>query len=78
MPQLMETLTNLQTDYSIPKPNYSTQLGNSIKTMKQDVNITQHITVTLPNVTNEGGYENLTKFLDGLYADSIQYSNRRK
>ena len=78
MPQLMETLTNLQTDYSIPKPNYSMQLGNSIKTMKQDVNITQHITVTLPNVTNEGGYENLTKFLDGLYADSIQYSNRRK
>lgn len=78
MPQLMETLTNLQTDYSIPKPNYSTQLGNSIQTMKQDVNITQHITVTLPNVTNDGGYENLTKFLDGLYADSIQYSNRRK
>lgn len=76
MPDLMETLNRIQPTFSMPVPDYSKQVNNIKKSM-QDVNVTQNITITLPNITNEGGYDNFTRFLDGLYADSIQYSNRK-
>ena len=49
----------------------------NLPSSKQDVNITQHITITLPNVTNEGGYNKVVKEIQALQLVAYQNSFKR-
>lgn len=55
-------------------PDYSKMLSNA---KSQDVSITQHIELTLPNVTNTSGVENVIETIRKLPLDALQYVNRR-
>ena len=55
-------------------PDYSKMLSNA---KSQDVSITQHIELTLPNVTNTSGAENVIETIRKLPLDALQYVNRR-
>lgn len=57
-------------------PDY-TKMLSSLKTNNTPVMVTQSVNITLPNVTNNSGYENLTRELNRLKLDAYQFSNRR-
>lgn len=57
-------------------PDY-TKMLSSLKTNNTPVMITQSVNITLPNVTNNSGYENLTRELNRLKLDAYQFANRR-
>lgn len=57
-------------------PDY-TKMLSSLKTNNTPVMVTQSIDITLPNVTNNSGYENLTRELNRLKLDAYQFANRR-
>lgn len=42
-----------------------------------NVNITQNVTVTLPNINNEGGFENLGRYLSGLQDQARQRTSNK-
>ena len=56
-------------------PDY-TKMMSSLKT-NTPVMVTQSVNITLPNVTNNSGYENLTRELNRLKLDAYQFANRR-
>ena len=43
----------------------------------REVKITQNITATFPNVTNNAGYDNFTRAMNQLANDALQFSKRR-
>lgn len=57
-------------------PDY-TKMLSSLKTNNTTVMVTQSVNITLPNVTNNSGYENLTRELNRLKLDAYQFANRR-
>lgn len=57
-------------------PDY-TKMLSSPKTNNTPVMVTQSVNITLPNVTNNSGYENLTRELNRLKLDAYQFANRR-
>lgn len=57
-------------------PDY-TKMMPSLKTNNTPVMVTQSVNITLPNVTNNSGYENLTRELNRLKLDAYQFANRR-
>lgn len=57
-------------------PDY-TKMLSSLQTNNTPVMITQSVNITLPNVTNNSGYENLTRELNRLKLDAYQFANRR-
>ena len=57
-------------------PDY-TKMLSSLKTNNTPVMVTQSVNITLPNVTNNSGYENLTRELNRLKLDAYQFANRR-
>lgn len=57
-------------------PDY-TKMLSSLKTNNTPVMVTQSVNITLPNVTNNSGYENLTIELNRLKLDAYQFANRR-
>lgn len=60
--------------FNLNIPDYSKMLSNA---KSQDVSITQHIELTLPNVTNTSGAENVIETIRKLPLDALQYVNRR-
>lgn len=54
-----------------------TKMLSSLKTNNTPVMVTQSVNITLPNVTNNSGYENLTRELNRLKLDAYQFANRR-
>lgn len=87
----MENLTPLQ-DYVSPfsgmnlQPiDYSSMVMSSLNlpdfsklTVKNNTTpVVQNITMTLPNVTNESGYEKITKELKQAQLDAMQFAHRR-
>lgn len=66
---------------SLVAPNYYSSLMNGLSSLPQGIqnretNITQHISVTLPNITNTGGYENFVRAMNQLSNDALQFSKR--
>lgn len=66
---------------SLVAPNYYSGLMNGLSSLPQGIqnretNITQHISVTLPNITNTGGYENFVRAINQLSNDALQFSKR--
>lgn len=57
-------------------PDY-TKMLSSLKTNNTPIMVTQSVNITLPNVTNNSGYENLTRELNRLKLDAYQFANRR-
>lgn len=57
-------------------PDY-TKMLSSLKTNNTPVMVTQSVDITLPNVTNNSGYENLTRELNRLKLDAYQFVNKR-
>lgn len=57
-------------------PDY-TKMLSSLKTNNTPVMVTQSVNITLPNVTNNSGYENLTRELNRLKLDAYQFANKR-
>lgn len=57
-------------------PDY-TKMLSSLKTNNTPVMVTQSVNITLPNVTNNSGYENLTRELNRLKLDAYQFVNKR-
>lgn len=57
-------------------PDY-TKMLSSLKTNNTPVMVTQSVNITLPNITNNSGYENLTRELNRLKLDAYQFANRR-
>ena len=57
-------------------PDY-TKMMSSLKANNTPVMVTQSVNITLPNVTNNSGYENLTRELNRLKLDAYQFANRR-
>lgn len=57
-------------------PDY-TNMMSSLKANNTPVMVTQSVNITLPNVTNNSGYENLTRELNRLKLDAYQFANRR-
>ena len=57
-------------------PDY-TKMLSSLKINNTPVMVTQSVNITLPNVTNNSGYENLTRELNRLKLDAYQFANRR-
>lgn len=74
---LGEALRSIPTAATLYKtPNY-TKMMSSLKTNNTPVMVTQSVNITLPNVTNNSGYENLTRELNRLKLDAYQFANRR-
>lgn len=57
-------------------PDY-TKMLSSLKTNNTPVMVTQSVDITLPNVTNNSGYENLTRELNRLKLAAYQFVNKR-
>lgn len=77
-------LHNLLNTISIPQSNYFQNIKTPVGLTHSNyllkngtAEVTNHVTVTLPNVTNNGGYQNFTRFLTRFQLDTMQYANRR-
>lgn len=51
--------------------------ANKIETINNTTPVVQDITITLPNVTNDSGYEKLVKVINQLPLDAYQRAHRR-
>ncbi|MBD5478084.1 MAG: hypothetical protein HDR08_10505 [Lachnospiraceae bacterium] len=60
---------------NFPNMDYSHMLSN---TSAEPTPVVQHITLTLPNVTNNSGADYLIKTLERLPLDNLQHMHRRK
>ena len=60
---------------NFPNMDYSHMLSN---TSAEPTPVVQHITLTLPNVTNNSGVDYLIKTLERLPLDNLQHMHRRK
>lgn len=88
MPGISESLKNLMAYANTPDasqlriqpniPDYN-MLKNvdSKSSTNNQVYVTQNVNVTLPNVTNEAGFNNFKKELDRLKLDAYQFANKR-
>lgn len=88
MPGISESLKNLMAYANTPDasqlriqpniPDYN-MLKNvdSKSSTNSQVYVTQNVNVTLPNVTNEAGFNNFKKELDRLKLDAYQFANKR-
>ena len=68
--------------YSLPNPatdSYKNMLKGieNVNYDNRNVNIEQNVNITLPNITNDNGYNNLTKELNRLKLDAYQFVNKR-
>lgn len=72
--EALRTIPTAATLYTTP--DY-TKMLSSLKTNNNPVMVTQSVNITLPNVTNNSGYENLTRELNRLKLDAYQFANRR-
>lgn len=72
--EALRTIPTAATLYTTP--DY-TKMLSSLKTNNTPVMVTQSVNITLPNVTNNSGYENLTRELNRLKLDAYQFANRR-
>lgn len=52
--------------------------ANKIETVNNSTPVIQDITITLPNVTNESGYEKLVKVINQLPLDAYQMAHRKR
>lgn len=69
--KFLENYSNMTPEaVRLPKLNVEPARNNSVP-------IVQHISLTLPNVTNESGYERIQKELRQAQLDAIQYAHRR-
>lgn len=86
-PEYENLLTNFMKanpDYMYSMPNPATDsYKNMLKGIEnvnydnRNVNIEQNVNITLPNITNDNGYNNLTKELNRLKLDAYQFVNKR-
>ena len=74
---LGEALRSIPTAATLYKTPDYTKMLSSLKTNNNPVMVTQSVNITLPNVTNNSGYENLTRELNRLKLDAYQFANRR-
>ena len=74
---LGEALRSIPTAATLYKTPDYTKMMPSLKTNNTPVMVTQSVNITLPNVTNNSGYENLTRELNRLKLDAYQFANRR-
>lgn len=74
---LGEALRSIPTAATLYKTPDYTKMMSSLKTNNTPVMVTQSVNITLPNVTNNSGYENLTRELNRLKLDAYQFANRR-
>lgn len=90
LPGINGKILKLSTDEFMDKvanvmPNYSSMIQSAIQMPKYDFTpvqnnstpVVQNISLTLPNVTNEVGYNNLVKELNRLKLDAYQFVNKR-
>ena len=66
---------------SLVAPDNYNSLVKNLSSIPQGIqnresSVVQHVTVTLPNITNTGGYENFVKALNQLSNDALQFSKR--
>ena len=66
---------NMQMLYS--KFVLQNNIPKDIKANNNTTPVVQNITLTLPNVTNNSGYERLQKELKQMQIDALQVANRR-
>lgn len=66
---LGEALRSIPTAATLYKTPDYTKMLSSLKTNNNPVMVTQSVNITLPNVTNNSGYENLTRELNRLKLD---------
>lgn len=69
-------IKSLFTPQNMPDFNFSKSPTMS-STSQREVIVTQNVNVTLPNVTNESGFNNFKKELDRLKLDAYQFANKR-
>ncbi|MDE6065007.1 MAG: hypothetical protein K2G20_10575, partial [Lachnospiraceae bacterium] len=69
--KIMQPLSSM---VQMPSFNYATDINHS---GPEPTPVVQHITLTLPNVTNNSGAEYIMKELRRLPLDAYQYSHRR-
>lgn len=74
---LGEALRSIPTAATLYKTPDYTKMMSSLKTNNTPVMVTQSVNITLPNVTNNSGYENLIRELNRLKLDAYQFANRR-
>ena len=88
MPGISESLKNLMAYANTPDasqlriqpniPDYNILKSvDSKSSTNSQVYVTQNVNVTLPNVTNEAGFNNFKKELDRLKLDAYQFANKR-
>lgn len=88
MPGISESLKNLMAYANTPDasqlriqpniPDYNMLKSvDSKSSTNSQVYVTQNVNVTLPNVTNETGFNNFKKELDRLKLDAYQFANKR-
>lgn len=70
-------IKSLFTSQNMPDFNFSKSPTMSNNSSQREVIVTQNINVTLPNVTNESGFNNFKKELDRLKLDAYQFANKR-
>lgn len=70
-------IKSLFTSQNMPDFNFSKSPTMSSNSSQREVIVTQNINVTLPNVTNESGFNNFKKELDRLKLDAYQFANKR-
>lgn len=74
---LGEALRAIPTAATLYTTHDYTKMLSSLKTNNTPVMVTQSVNITLPNVTNNSGYENLTRELNRLKLDAYQFVNKR-
>lgn len=75
--ELMKSISGL--DYAMPnivKPDYS-YMNSVMNNRNPQQTVIQNVNITLPNVTNDGGYNKVVKELQSLQLDARQFASRR-
>lgn len=72
--KMIENAPNLSFNYAMP--DYS-NMSNMVVKESRPVEVTQHINVNMPNVTNETGFRNFEKEMQCLQLKALQRSYRR-
>lgn len=74
--QIFPNFHNLvpETSFMFQPPKYN----ESVKTHVDPVPVVQHINLTLPNVTNNSGYERVAKELRQMQVNAIQEAHKRR
>jgi chromosome segregation ATPase len=77
--ELSDRWKQMMPDYSsLAVPNFPTaKLNNGAQIYNNSTPVIQNITLTLPNVTNNSGYERIQKELKQMQIDAVQYARRK-